>query len=1525
MKKLVICLILLVTVAISLGVYTSCGNDKPTGPLRSVLVLHSWDKSGEEDELFTEAMKEAFIREGINADIHHIYGNMVHNTIWAFKETEWGKYQDSIRKWKPEVILVNDDPMLTAVFRAKLDDSLFANTPVVFSGINILMRDSLYRYPLMTGFEDLIDLGRNLEVMMKVTHRSVAFIELDYDESDSLLRNDLFAQLADTSRYINNSDFHLMDLRANSVKNDFPGKAVVTFASSLRPETNCRPDDPPELGKFNTEAINEGASRLWMLQVKYDITSNSFITRSQCPQFTCIREQFNNGTETFLGGYFTSTETQVKDQVNYAAMILKGADPRQLPIALHKSDYFMDYKAMKKFKTELKYEKFVDKFNIVNAPYSFEHPTENALMICAGAALLCLVVTLVANILYTWRRRGQMKLYDDLKYEEKMHSLIFSSGEDTLWRSNGETVELSREYAAGHGLKKHILTLEEFYKMVHKDSLASLAILRDFRNQRGKKVLRFRLTFDGGKTWSWNEMIYTANPISSKTGVLYGIMLNVDKKKEIEDTLFEAQNKASEVALKENFLANISHDLRTPLNAITGFSMLLTNPDMTFEEGEREEYGKIIHQNTDMILSMIDSVMEKAQLETGDIELLLKPVSIDMLVHEAYMTNKIIAPGHLEFILEREENDCMVNIDTTRTLQVVNNFLSNAFKFTITGSITLGWHYLDDKDHIEVYVRDTGIGVSKEGQEKLFDRFFKENETDRGTGLGLNISKTIMEKQNGTIGVESELGKGSKFFFRLTRYVGCLILALCLGLSGTSCSHLTNKQQRLDKNVLVIHSFNRKHHAYRMFDENLRRELIKNGIQPSIGNVYLAQETPNITGRRELQNVVDSLAEQNWKPDLILLEGDRVINDISGYDVRKIIPNINHIPMVFGSIHHPDWDYLREFKNSVVFYDPIDYCSNINLAVQLTGKNVIEIELDYFRQDEELRKELKANIARPPYIDNTDMHIMDFSEKDLLTKYKDSVLIYSFSVHSPELNLPKGYTAVTPHALLKAVYANAWHYPQLSIKSDFYSEELVQKTGRPQFTAVKSSFAAGNGEYLAGYFASYETIAKDMAETGAKLLHGVKAKDLSGKRHEKHYYMDWQAMERLGLKYSDYSDRFIIVGAPARYSSPIEYWMGWTILGLFGSAVVVIWLSLITFWRERTDVMLLEDVQRNAHIRSLALNGAHTITLRSDNELEEVFNHLHHDYSDQLEFMKQSMGVEGKHEYDVYADMEEQGKYEWWQLRFVVLFDEKRNRRIDGLLININKSKNYEEELRRAMILAEEAKQKEDFLMTISHEIRTPLNAVVGFSDVVISLPPEQLTPEELKQFGGYINENNQKLAAMIEDILMFSRIESGRLKFVPAEFNIAELVKEVFDEWKNRVPEGIRFLAPNFRNNIYVNYDRTRVKYILNQMVSNAFKFTTKGTVVITPVIHYSDSEVELLVEDTGCGLAPEKHEAAFGLFWKDNEFVPGLGLGLHVAKKLAEGMGARIKVDSSTSFGSQFSLVLKAYLKNEDEEATN
>ena len=299
--------------------------------------------------------------------------------------------------------------------------------------------------------------------------------------------------------------------------------------------------------------------------------------------------------------------------------------------------------------------------------------------------------------------------------------------------------------------------------IVHDDTKASFEFLKNFRNQRGRKTVRLHLSPDNGEHWYWAEAMYTATEESAKKGELYGLLLNIDQKKQTEEQLEQAQILASQVALKENFLANISHDLRTPLGAVTGFPTMLTTPGMTFEEGEREMYGDVIHQNTDMILNMIDSVMEKAQIETGDLEIIQKPVSVQKLINECYKTNYIIAPTHLEFKLEMDEPDETVNIDMTRTKQVVNNFLSNAFKFTTEGSVTLGWkHMEDDPDTIEVYVRDTGIGVAPEKQAMLFERYKKVNETDKGTGLGLNISKTIMEKQGGTIGVESELGHEAK-------------------------------------------------------------------------------------------------------------------------------------------------------------------------------------------------------------------------------------------------------------------------------------------------------------------------------------------------------------------------------------------------------------------------------------------------------------------------------------------------------------------------------------------------------------------------------------------------------------------------------------------------------------------------------------------------------------------------------------------------------------------------------------------
>lgn len=1516
---IIICMGMLVGVT---SMMVSCGNNDAKEDVKSVLVLHSWENSGEEGELFSRCMEDAFKKEGMHVKIHHIYANMVKRSPTLLNRVDWPIYRDSIRQWNPDIILMNGDPILGWVLRENSDDSLFMKKPVVFAGVNVLMRDSLRHYPLMTGFGNNVNLARCIEMIINIMGSQRVNIELDHSEYDEILRQKFYGQISDSTRFINNDFAGLDDVDDAYMREYHPAKVLVNFVSCANPETNRMEGEPIQRGKERLTKAYLSANDVWQIQVKYDIFSNSIIDKTALPQFTCIRQQFNNPERmNILGGYFTSTETQVKDQVEYAVKILKGTSPRSLPIAVHESDYYLDYNAMQKFNPALKYNTYADRYHIVNAPMSLEKPMEHLALIALVAILVSGFIAILGQILYRWRQRGQNAILDSMIYEDKMHDLIFSDGNDTLWHLGGDTLSVGKEYAQKHSLSSINIPLKEFVGMVHPNSQASLEILKNFATQRGKKVVRLQLTFDGGQTWSWHEMTYTATDDSAKSGDLYGIMLNVDRKKEIEDTLFQAQVKASEVALKENFLANISHDLRTPLNAITGFSMLLTSKDMTFEPGEREEYGKIIHQNTDMILKMIDSVVERAQLETGDIELIMKPISIQDLVHEAYMTNKIIAPTHLQFLLEQpdEHQECMINIDFTRTMQVVNNFLSNAFKFTAEGSVTLGWHLLHAENQVELYVKDTGIGITKENQLKLFDRYYKENETDRGTGLGLNISQTIMKKQSGSIGVESEIGKGSKFFFRIPRFIQCLLLVLSLGLGISSCSNYRNLNPER-KNVLVIHGYNREFSNYKVFDEKIAVTLRRHNINADIRNLYLSLENPSSSGRQQMAMMADSLNRSGWKVDLILSEGDRTAYDISQYRLKDFFPYIDSIPIVFGSLHHPNWDFLREHKNTVVFYDPIDYPANINLAVELTGINVVGIELDYFHQDSIIRQELLHSIARPPYVSNSGFYPNSRNLREITGRYKDSILVYTISVESPERNDPSNSDYEYSKNVIKNIYMNAWTFPQLSVKRDLYSREIIKKTSRPQFTAVKAGFAAGKGTYLAGYFADYSTVATDIAMAGAKLLNGSKAKDLSGKQHEKHYYMDYKAMQALGYKYYDYSDRFIIVGAPLQYSNPLAFYSTRVILVIFTILIAVVWLALISFLRERTGQHLMENVRRKANLRVLALNGADSRQIHNEEEMKNVFLHIHSDHRENVPLIEQAMQIAGPHQYDIFADVDEDGQYEWWQLRFVVLLEKGNRKRIDGLVININQSKKYEEELRIAMRLAEEAKQKEDFLMTISHEIRTPLNAVVGFSDVIISLPPEALTQEELDQFSQSINENNDKLAVMIEDILMFSRIESGRLKFVKTEFNATELIDELVHDWTNKIPADIHFMTTNFRRDISINSDRTRVKYILNQLMSNAVKFTTTGGIHLTSFYHFNTGEVEFVVEDTGCGISAEKQKAVFNLFWKNNEFVPGLGLGLNIAHRLADGLGARLQVDSREDCGSAFSLFMKATLSKEE-----
>lgn len=231
----------------------------------------------------------------------------------------------------------------------------------------------------------------------------------------------------------------------------------------------------------------------------------------------------------------------------------------------------------------------------------------------------------------------------------------------------------------------------------------------------------------------------------------------------VKRKLIEAKEKAEQSdILKSAFLANMSHEIRTPLNAIIGFSDLLIHAT---DRDERTEYADIVYQNNELLLQLISDILDLSKIESGTLEIINGYVDVEKLISEILHYYQLKTEGNpVKVILEKSFSPCIIYSDRNRLTQILNNFINNALKFTTKGCISIGY-YLSDNEHIKFYVKDTGVGISPKNINNVFKRFVKLNHFVTGTGLGLSICQSLVQQMNGEIGAESELGKGSLFWF----------------------------------------------------------------------------------------------------------------------------------------------------------------------------------------------------------------------------------------------------------------------------------------------------------------------------------------------------------------------------------------------------------------------------------------------------------------------------------------------------------------------------------------------------------------------------------------------------------------------------------------------------------------------------------------------------------------------------------------------------------------------------------------
>lgn len=308
------------------------------------------------------------------------------------------------------------------------------------------------------------------------------------------------------------------------------------------------------------------------------------------------------------------------------------------------------------------------------------------------------------------------------------------------------------------------------YEMLAKQGIKSLLVMPIYSKKQisgffGIDMVRRHVM------WSSEDLNWFSTIVN-----LFSVVFALNKS-EMES--IKAKEKALEMErLKSSFLANISHEIRTPLNTIVGFSNMLAedgNGVFSITKEEKAAYSSIINKNSSLLLQLINDILDVSRIEAGIVDIKYSLIDLRKIFEEVVQEFASKIREGVELRIEIPDTEIDFICDKNRLLQLLSNFVSNAVKFTFTGTITLGYNVCNDG--VKFYVTDTGIGIAKDKQSLIFENFIKLNSYVQGTGLGLAICRNIVTHLNGEIGVESELGSGSTFWFKLPNNKGKKYLA----------------------------------------------------------------------------------------------------------------------------------------------------------------------------------------------------------------------------------------------------------------------------------------------------------------------------------------------------------------------------------------------------------------------------------------------------------------------------------------------------------------------------------------------------------------------------------------------------------------------------------------------------------------------------------------------------------------------------------------------------------------------------
>mgnify|MGYP000794862924 FL=1 len=449
--------------------------------------------------------------------------------------------------------------------------------------------------------------------------------------------------------------------------------------------------------------------------------------------------------------------------------------------------------------------------------------------------------------------------------------------------------------------RDYTLTPEEFAFLIHPDDRKGVfdALALQLRGNLYERPVEYRLRRGDGK-WEWFEAQSTyVGQLTDLPFRIIGICMSTQKYKDTENKLNEALQKAQRSdELKSVFLANMSHEIRTPLNAIVGFSTLLACGDADLSRQEIMEFTSLIEKNSQLLMVLISDILDLSKIESNTMEFHFEKVSLNGILESIYSAQKMNLRKGVELLLDLPDRAAVIYTDPTRLGQVVNNLINNAVKFTAEGRITIGYR-LKDFATLEVFVEDTGTGMSEEVLAHIFERFYKGDAFVQGTGLGLSICKSIVERLGGKITVNSEFGVGTTFNFTLPYNIIKKVADTTEGMQSSLSSQSSQLSQSSQPSDLT---------------EQPSNETPQEQIPEKQACILIAEDTDSnydllnaILGKNyRLVHAHDGMEAvimyDEVKPDLILM--DIKMPNLDGLEATKIIRELSAtVPIIVQSAY----------------------------------------------------------------------------------------------------------------------------------------------------------------------------------------------------------------------------------------------------------------------------------------------------------------------------------------------------------------------------------------------------------------------------------------------------------------------------------------------------------------------------------------------------------------------------------------------------------------------------------------------